>query len=316
METSKTSIRTLWVHPGGPKTGSSAIQNYLESNASALATKDVAYENKIGISQANEINSGNGARLFNAFANDDSSPTQIDEVVSSYLGNLNTGICSCEYLSDLTLSQWKRLASSCVRNGIRLNFIFCVRNVIPYFQSSYDQAIKRHGEWRELKDWIVELPWVHSITLKHLAQVVPSDRLRVIHYETCKSNLITEVLQAIDIDCSSPEFGAQSAVPTNRSLTVNERSVLRKINRVFGDIHSASISDHLLYNYPSAKTQLEPIPRQTKFDLIRRFSGEVERVNETFFLGKKIVSISETSEKNGEPSKLSTMSRPIAKIIS
>jgi hypothetical protein len=101
--------RTLFIHAGGSKTGSSAIQNFLEFNATKLESIGYAYENRLNIKDYNRVTAGNGLLLFKAIKSVTTSNNEKDSLVLSYFGNSNIGICSSEFFADFNACDWNGL---------------------------------------------------------------------------------------------------------------------------------------------------------------------------------------------------------------
>jgi hypothetical protein len=104
--------KTLFVHCGGSKTGSSAIQNFLELRRSALADVGFAYRNPVGILYEHQIQSGNGAGLAWLLLDRQTSTTDLDACLISFVGDEPNAVCSSEFFSDLDADAWNQLHES------------------------------------------------------------------------------------------------------------------------------------------------------------------------------------------------------------
>ena len=91
---------TFFLHAGGSKTGSTAIQNFCESNTDRLQQYGVSYENRLGITSDYMMGSGNGFALYQAVM-----ARQSDDVATllkGHMGSTARCVCSSEYFADLS----------------------------------------------------------------------------------------------------------------------------------------------------------------------------------------------------------------------
>ena len=283
--------RTLFIHAGGSKTGSSALQNFFEINALKLQEQGYAYQNRLNIKTGYEINSGNGVLLYKELSSSATTSDQIDRLVLSYFGSSVNAICSCENFAELTAHNWKILLESSIRIGVKLKVIFYVRNVIPYFLSGYDQVIKRHGVWQLFDEWVLRAIWQHIRTLHILADELPKSSIQVVHFDKVKESLIRSFVDVLGVDPSFVVDPNDQSRQVNRSLTEEERKVLLMVNRILGSVYSQELSDLLIYTNPDVPG--EPIKHDGSITelLFNRFKKDVDWVNDTFFNGQPIVSV-------------------------
>jgi hypothetical protein len=124
--------QTLYLHIGGGKTGSSAIQNYLELNADELEKHGIAYYNKIKISSPYQITSGNGLPLASALLSGNRS-SDIETLIKSYIGHHKKGICSTEMFSQLKKEHFEAIIRCANKIDVNIRIIIYVRDVVPFF---------------------------------------------------------------------------------------------------------------------------------------------------------------------------------------
>ena len=283
--------RRIVFHIGGGKTGSSALQNFLDVNFKLLEKYGFSYENRLNISSIYEITSGNGHFLFDLLKNDVVTDEQLDHAILSYLGHSKNGICSSEFLSLLNEREWNLIQQSCDRLDINYKIIIYIRNLIPYIYSSYSQAVKRGGEDRSIYEFSLSVTWQHLDTLRILHNSIEADRITVFHYDSLNGNIVQHFLGAIGID-SCTELGNIDNV--NRSLTPVELSFMRGLNKCIGR-HSRALSDYLIYLRPNIKTALK-YDRLVVSLLERRFQNDIKWINRTFF-GHDVVGLLTTFEQ-------------------
>lgn len=288
--------KTLFVHAGGSKTGSSALQNFFEINAPRLESLGFAYEHKLDIKHRYEINSGNGELLYEVLWSAKTTNNEIDSLVLSYFGRCNNAICSSENFQELCADHWKKLFESSMRLGVKLKVIFYVRNVIPFLQSAYNQLIKRAGEYRSFDEWFVEekWPWQHARALRKIANELPQSSVQVLHFDSEKANLIRGFLDILGVDASLEVDPNDQRRIVNPSLTEPQREALKNVNRFLGKAYSEELSNLLIYANPNSREEPVSCHKTTIDSSLDRFSNEVDWVNNTFFNGQAIVSVLST----------------------
>ncbi|MGZ8096651.1 MAG: hypothetical protein ACXWUD_10465 [Methylosarcina sp.] len=283
--------KTLFIHAGGAKTGSSALQNFFHINASQLESFGFAYENRLHIEHQHEIGSANGMLLYEMIASPTSTDDEIDHMMSSYFGRCDNAICSSEFFAELGPIGWQRLYESSIRLGVKLKVIFYVRNVIPFLLSAYDQIIKRHGGHESFDEWVSKATWQHGRSLKIIAAALPESSIQVLHYDHVRTHLIRDFLDTLGVDASFKVDLKDRKRQVNRSLTNEEREALRTVNKVLGAAYSKELSELLIYANPNAKGEPASYNKSTADSLLDRFNNEVDWVNNTFFNGQAVVSV-------------------------
>jgi hypothetical protein len=283
--------RTLFIHAGGSKTGSSALQNFFEINTLNLEEQGYAYQNRRNIKSGYEINSGNGVLLLNVLSSATTTDDDIDRVVLSYFSECNHAICSSESLQHVTALGWRKLLISINRLGVKLKVVFYIRNVIPFLVSWYDQLIKRHGESRLFDKWAVEATWDHVNALRVMSDELPKESLYVFNYDREKTRLISSFLNFIGVDGSFEINQDDRDRQVNRSLTNQERNVLIAFNKVLGDALSQQLSDFFVSENPDLSAETVSYSKATTQFLIDQYKDEVHWVNNAFFSGQSLVSV-------------------------
>lgn len=282
--------KTLWIHAGGGKAGSSALQSIFEKHHLQLRSLDIAYENRARTKGDFEISSGNGFRLYDGLSPPIKRESQIDDMVLRHFGEYNNALCSCEHFTTLGSSGWRELYRSSLRLGLELKVIFYVRNAVPLLLSGYDQAIKRTGESQTFADWVVTADWQHPGALRRLADEIPLSNLIVLSYDRNKENLIRSFLAVIDPDSKIEIHPDDQQRKVNRSLTNEEREILIKINSM-GETFSAELSDLLIYKNPMAQREPAPVSEKLEKYLLQMHGHEADWINTTFFSGQPVVSV-------------------------
>lgn len=283
--------KTLFVHCGGSKTGSSAIQNFLELRRDSLAALGFAYLNPVKISSEHQVQSGNGAELATMLMDSQLAGMDPQEHLQRLVGEAPNAICSSEFFSDMDSAAWNRLHAAAERIGIALRPIFFVRNVIPFLGSLYDQAIKRHGEWRSFDVWSQEGVWQHPRALRALQGSSVAASLTVLHYDRTADCVVEQFLRVIGIAQDLPLGDDDKRRRVNRSLRQGERDALRVINETLGGEYSEELSDMLLHVLPQSVAEPVAASQSIVQLLQERYQADVDWVNKTWFGGEPLVSV-------------------------
>jgi hypothetical protein len=277
----------LFLHAGGTKAGSSALQSFLELNSAKLDSLGISYRNKAGVSFEHQISSGNGALLLEALVASRTNAGYLGEVVRSYFHENNIAICSNEQFGELSSEQWSRLADACKQADIKLRVIFYVRNVIPFIKSSYDQLIKRHGLYEDFEKWGAVAVWSHSKALKTISTVIAPDEITVVSYDEINKRVVGSFVELIGAE----NLKATSDPIVNRSLTRLERDLLRKVNRHTSSGFSTELSDRMIYAAPHAQSESIEVDEHIEALLSARYKDDIDWINQTFFGGNPTVAL-------------------------
>lgn len=136
--------KKVFIHIGPPKTGTSAIQNYCNAHRKLLESQGILYpEHSI---DANGISSGNLYSVFDQTASGELAVNtqKVKELMKAFHdSDTNILLLSSEFF-------FHRLGDIKVHFK-DATFIAYVRSPIDYFESSYNQTIKRHGNTKPIK---------------------------------------------------------------------------------------------------------------------------------------------------------------------
>ncbi len=157
-------MKTLWIHAGMPKNGSSALQVFFAQNIEKLKQIDIDYLllSDIDDAKSGSISSGNGALFARSLLNENHEAYHKDQ--SNYLydkllrlstsSELKNLLISSEFFSVVPLEKIERLKKELSRLNITLKFIYYVREQKQFLMSSYMQRVKRHGLQDKPNDYI------------------------------------------------------------------------------------------------------------------------------------------------------------------
>lgn len=252
----------MYLHIGCGKTGSSALQVWLNNQADVLFKLGVYYPvysgNKL---DAYAITSGNGVRLASADQAGQLA-TFVEQIAQSPSDKILLSSEHFQNFSDSTLNTLKQAAAL---HGLRISIIAYARDVYDVVYSLYLQGVKRHLEHRRFREVAMQRSNIQQFdVIARYRHCFGDANIQVLHYDT-------ERKRGLDISMCEALGIAPAAVPpmapakVNRSLDVFEAELLRIANHQYvqafgksggGASFSARISDYLIYGDPERETEV------------------------------------------------------------
>lgn len=273
--------RSLIIHAGGGKAGSSALQSALSRAAGDLAKVGLTYEDSRPLLSAYEITSGNGFRLFEEVGDPDW-PAKGSTTIELLLGDNPIGICSSEFLGSLTPMRWRSIIEIAEQVAVDVKVVYFVRSAVGYVVSSYYQNVKRSGEYRPLEDAAPEISWQHIDDLRTLEAVLSKEQLAVINYDRVRDDIGAAFTSAFpELAPARTLLDGASNLRVNRSLTGCELEVMRRVNRKFGGRYSHELSDRFIYDAPELEARL-CVPEGVANLIAGKFAEATTWINNTF----------------------------------
>ncbi|MEO6215926.1 MAG: hypothetical protein ABIO86_07835 [Sphingomonas sp.] len=293
-----TSARTLLVHAGGSKTGTTSLQNFFDLHVDWLEAAGITYHNRVGVRSPFSPTSGNGWPLLDLMTAPEGREAELDTLLDAYTGSHPRGLVSTERFERVTAKGWSALVSRANAAGIRLHLLYYVRDPIPYFLSRYDQAIKRHGETRDFLPWFEDEPWWHLDFLRCLEPLRSEIELTLLHYSTRASDTVANVARLLDLPFA-PQEGKRT-YDANRSLTERERRVLKYLNAAYGPKAAISLSTFLLEHHPGLPSEKLRDPALDQA-IQGRYRDACDWINARYFDGQPVLSARPESEVASPP---------------
>jgi len=279
--------RTLVFHTGIHKTGSTALQAFLDLNVTRLEEAGVTYAYATGTGQG----VGNGLHLFQMLREGGVSTELLDEMLTVYLGNCPTGIISSEDFTHFEPSQWQQIAEASRRLGARVKTITFIRDLAPYCASLHAQLVSAGEISVSLDDFVSNADVLAPVTrsLKSLMLAFQRDSMTVIHYESASGAIDRAFLGSLGLpsDSFDPSHLGDRA---NRSLTEYEQELVLRFNRSTGKQFARDLSRHL-------KTLRPNLVYARTFDfkfveqLSARYTDDLNWINESFFNGQSVMQV-------------------------
>jgi len=281
---------TIVLHIGFPKTGSSALQYGFEKNREILAANGIHYGqgHVSALTSRGGITSGNGARLAQYLVPRRRTP-DFDEAAfaerfaSRYVSaDHPISLISSEALAFAEPAMLARFASQVVRND-DVVVVAIIRDIYGHARSAWMQGIKRAASSRDFDAFSIESYAAHQVDLlRAYVAALGRERIRLLHYETEKHDLLAAMLRVLGVDAV-----VDTSLPAiNRSLSSAEIEVLRACNAAHRDpAISRLLSDMLIEKYPDRSSHAEVDPEiVARFEA--RYGDDVAWVNDTFFAGR------------------------------
>ena len=268
--------KTLFMHIGAPKTGTSAFQTYCAKNADILLEKHgLLYPDLSGNFQtaaSNKTTSGNGLFIASTFLAENDYTIDSAEEGHKQLNNamnlLRDHPCrklliSSEDLFLLSAKDFLILSERCKEVDARLHLICAVRDLVPWLASTYGQQVKQHGRTDSFEHCATKLTISldKPVNLSKAAAETDAFSLTVLNYGDIKHSVAHSLLEHLDVDHfeTLPEI---ENTFVNRSLSALELALMRSANAAL-DLRppneGALVSEALINSDPqrqAAKLQL------------------------------------------------------------
>jgi len=274
---------TLFLHIGGPKTGTSAIQSMLARNIQVLAGRGIHYPDHHSLAAAREkqITSGNGvhlAKLLGCPLPDDVSTDHIIPEVKAAFDRGMSLLYSSEALSSCEIEAAKAFREQVLEIGFRIKIIFYVRSVADHALSLWNQEVKSALTDLTFARWITPCyaAEYQARPLREALQVYSENEINVRNYD-CASDLFSDFLAALDfLDLRGFDFAIGKV---NRSLNEIELAVMRAMAPVLSDpSHARIASDAIIGQRPQAPS-MRTISQDAMKAIEASDEGAVEFIN-------------------------------------
>lgn len=217
--------KSLYLHVGHGKTGSSYIQSILSTHKKAMLDNYSIFYPSVqnDHSAQGKISSGNGA----LFLNNPSDPIHVHNEAGE-----NSILYSSEFLFGLQ-KKWINIKTI---NGLfdfydKIEVLLFIRNPDEMLSSAYQQAVKRGGYTKSIDEYSEIFKFVSELH-EFLENITRFGRvnLQVFNY----SNRKKEVSKILSSWLGMDEVLDVPFPPINRSLTYAELALQSEINRFFG----------------------------------------------------------------------------------
>ncbi|MGH3351912.1 MAG: hypothetical protein ACRDPS_14690 [Nocardioides sp.] len=262
-------MKSIVVHSGLPKTGTSAVQAWLHHNTEQLASAGVFYpwhyldKNGISAGNAGSLMERSGPRFV-------TSPSQIEGTLADFEAS---GCHTMLLSSEAFLPELPNLAEALPAHT---RFVMYVRDPLAFLESDYNQRVKRIPQLHEfLPDGDAYGGWLGH---EHLYNALLSDtartrsELRPYHSDLfVGGSLLTDLLHAAGIDTS--QLTGLELKRVNTSYSLHALEIKRALNALPLGNELNERLDMRLQSCPLGPTSYSLIP-PADYDRLRKQADE------------------------------------------
>src|ERR1700730_5721697 len=283
--------RRIFFHIGAPKTGTSAIQVFLASNIGNLRAIGLDYLKREPPREGLPT-TGNGASVFRYFKRAQAPPEKLEDLLDGYFGTENGAVVSSELLYFIPAAGWGEIIQACRARNITPSVIYYVRNVYPFYASTYNQFVKNHGSTESFEEFVERNCVFYCLErLTFLKEPVGAAQLPVAHYESQREHICEHFLGLIAPAANKSDFAFHRA-RVNRSLDESELRLMRIANRLPSAYLPGELSSLLIAGDPERATE-RPLHPGIVALLSGRHADDVLAINTTYFAGNNTLQIAD-----------------------
>lgn len=306
-------MKKIYLHIGCGKTGSSALQLWLNHNTESLQKAGIFYP-LFGQKKLEDyaITSGNGGLAVQAIQRK-SAKDFFTHLISQ--SGKNDILLSSETFQLLTGEELKELSEILRLLELEPVVIAYVRDLYDIVHSSYLQLVKRDLYTKTFDEYVLSLKKIQQFeVLQDWEQFF--EEIHVIHYDSVQNKLDQSFLEVLGIDSFSKKgimnlfkgvaFPPMKNIRINRSLTLVEAEQLRYLNELLqkrgGKLHESVklfLSDALIEKRPEESTSIYFNEKLLSF-LRKNFLPQIERINARYFDAQPRLVLFDNRNKNIE----------------
>jgi hypothetical protein len=277
------STKTVFIHIGASKTGTTAIQNCLSSNSELLKANGVFYPMDPYFLEGPEIarnhaplSCGNGIQFFYHLTNQPwfDSTTFFQKLADVLVRPYRTFVFSCEILQYGDAAKFASWYKFFEKEGIRTKFVFSVRDVTSHALSSWRQLVIYEGETLDWSGFLSKYANDYSLntfdrTLQALSESVRREDIIVLNYSKLGRGLTQRFFDLCGEDYNNYQ-AATVDNPSDDDLTID---TMLYFNRMIAPLIDQSERKATAYRfYRTVLRQVRAIPSLPKSDVLLSFS--------------------------------------------
>lgn len=308
-------MKKIFLHIGCGKTGSSALQLWLNNNAKELNSGGVYYP-LFGSGKLDEyvITSGNGIHFMDSISKSNVRELLVNVIKEAGGRDILFSSEQFQSLGETDLQQLKDLFTDLDLDPVVIAY---VRDVYDIIYSSYLQLVKRHLYTQTFREFALARRDAQQFKVVRRWSSV-FNTMKVMHYDSEKESLDISFCSALGV--ARGRIPAMPKMKVNRSLTLEETELLRLINHEYvtqfddpNQYLSWVISDAFIMNEPEALTPIL-VDQNVLKHVENIFKSDIDWVNDKFFMGEEVLS---TFNPDGKfiATEMPTLSKPIATAI-
>ncbi|NHK28149.1 hypothetical protein FF098_009565 [Parvularcula flava] len=224
-------MKTLYLHAGFSKTGSSSLQLFLRENAARLSHEGIIYPEPPRLADRLIDNPAGNGVFLRAFLENPADKAG-RAAVKGHLTRLAKGphdriILSNESLHQMSEDGFRALKAVLQDLSLKPVFVIVARDVIEHSLSAYRQRVGHEGLALGIEDYLMRARPRTGTTLDMLAGVFGPEALRVIPYQKDPAANIISTLAAMD---TRNEVAAIDIPVVNTGLDALGTEVMRHLN--------------------------------------------------------------------------------------
>lgn len=294
-------MRTVFLHIGVFKTGSSALQVFFAKNQEQLAADGVTYPSLSNLNGAKRglVSSGNAAYLARSLMEPDAPmalPQQKEDQLRKFEQSLvketdNNLLFSSEFFSYVSAASFHTLKEIANRIGFRLKLIAFAREQTSYLESLYIQRVKRGGIQQPPEDYIEKLiedekHLFYANFFDELAPVIGGDNIGLEVYE--RKNLYTKMFWQLGLEPSK-----RFSLPTRRvniSLPLALIPLFLELNKLNPPQSFADqiVSAYSKFNHKKESSEQTLLSPEFRTRLVELYKSDNHRLFADWFAGKNV----------------------------
>ena len=284
-------MRKIYLHIGCEKTGSSAIQVWLNQNSSKFYEKGIFYPTLDGkINNPYKITSGNGSLAVKAINKGKAKQFFVD-LFQERDGDI---FLSSEQFQSLADDQIVDVRAILLSFDVDPVIIVFLRDIYDVLFSKYNQLVKRHFYDKTFMEYVFSLEKIEQFDVidrwsKYFGNI------KAIHYDSNKYSLDSAILKAIGLN-ENDIPGMQKAI-VNRSLTFFELELIRYVNKLYNEKFykknydfPEKINNILIESDPEKVTSIFYNKKADDF-INEKFGSDVARVNKEYFKSQNLLKV-------------------------
>lgn len=267
--------RTIYLHVGHGKTGSSFLQSCFAMSEDALQAANIHYPdltNSFAAARAGLITAGNIH----------SGKTPLHDVIEKLDGCLPAEqaiLFSHEELFAYMNSPVAKPVLDLVAAGqYDLQIICFIRNPLDHAVSLYQQTVKRSGNIKTFAEFLNNYRVPEEVLRFVRTMSAAGARTTIYNYSRHKETL-PDILETW-LDLSRGTLEKPNKLVVNRSVTNGELALQIEFNKLLGSRASAVISDPLCNNLPDIKSENPAITREDLGNFLLRMAEMITKTND------------------------------------
>ncbi|SDF92039.1 hypothetical protein [Alloyangia pacifica] len=300
--------KSVILHIGHGKTGTSAIQSFLASNVHQLEQDGVIYPKHASFEKAQRggITSGN-------------CPDEACKIFEEIRKEAETAENRARILFSGEHMFYQRIEIiqeiECMIGGFDFEVIMFIRNPLEMAAAVYHQRVKRHEETRELEEFALDEDHLLEAQLWHQNLSDLGVPVRVVNYSKTKKSTISRFLEELNCTNTLLTQGYADAEQriVNRSLSAIELRLVRTVNKNFGGRVGTFVSDRLVEISPNVRPQEAWLSAGLVAQFQEKFRTPIEYFNQILPPDEEII-ITYNNSKNQNKVEISSESEDLSSL--